>query len=156
MSEFQVLGKVASFVLTRDYPYPLSRDVSELVILREFNEERIKSLEEHIPLARSTIARNRSALSSTSCAFFHEAKPDHAEQIQTAYIFIGRDIKPVDVGPCIHTQLFRAFGIVEQPAKELSYADRFLSEIVALRIVDICFTQTNEDACIAEEISKIE
>jgi hypothetical protein len=156
VSEFQLVGKVASFIVTENYPYPLSPDVSELVILREINEDRIKNLEEHIPLARRTIDRNRPRLAPASCGFFYEAKPDHADQIQTAYKFVGREVKDIDIGSCIHPQLFRAFGIAELKTRELSSIDRFLSELVALRIVDFCFTEVKQDACLEEQISKIE
>lgn len=156
ISEIQLIGKTAPFAYVQGYRYPWT-DASELVILRDIEEDKIGRLETHIPNARNSIERYRSRLTPASCSFFYEANPDRPERIQTAYVFVGRDVKDGDIGDCLHRQLLRVFGIVERPIAGLSFSDKFLSELLALRIVDICASRERDkqDACYADQLSKL-
>lgn len=156
-SEIQLIGKVAAFsslVTGKRYP---SAAASDLVILRDFEEEKVKLLTD-IPQARETIEKNRATLQPASCGFFFTGDPDRPDRIQTAYIFVGREVKATEVGDCLHRQLLRAFGIVERPIDGLSFADKFLSELVAMRIVAICASSQSDkkDSCYTEQISGLE
>lgn len=155
-SEMQLIGKVAavtSYVMGKRYP--VSPDASELVVLRDFEEDKVNLLAD-IPQARETIEKHRTMLSPASCGFFFTANSDRPDRIQTAYIFVGREVK--EVGDCLHRQFLRALGIVERPNDGLSFADKFLAELMAVRIVAICTSSESDkkDACYAEQISGFE
>lgn len=151
-SEIQLFGKVSAvsaYVIGKRYPYG---DASNLVILRDFEEDKVRLLAD-IPQSRDTIEKHRAALSPASCGFFFTANPDRPDRIQTAYIFVGREA--TEVGDCLHRQLLRAFGIVERPIDGLSFADKFLSELVAVRIVAICASRDSDvrDTCYTEQLA---
>ncbi|WP_162918183.1 hypothetical protein [Taklimakanibacter deserti] len=152
--ELQLLGRVVEFVYVADKPYQLSDDGSELVIARDFDEGEIAFLAQHIPFARQTIERNKRNLSPASCEFFSEGDPNRPDRIQTAYIFVGRDNQ--DVSACLHKQFLKSFGIIDQRVNGLSFADNFLTQLIALRVVDLCsgVSPIKREDCLDNEITK--
>jgi hypothetical protein len=151
--EFGMFGPLANLIVTSEKKYSFSDDSSEIVIFGDYSEHQINELNKKLPGAKQAITKEANNLRSNGCYFFSASSNRHADDIQTAYIFVGSKTPPVEASICIHDAFLKALGVEVRT----SNAKRdFLTELIAVHFINACSTQHGADrlACVDRKIKE--